>query len=201
MEANRSRARWTYAEFARLPSEGSTRYEVIDGELAVTPAPTGAHQVVVSNLVRILGTFVHGHALGIILPSPIDVLFGEGDYFEPDVVFLRAERALLLGERGIEGAPDLVIEILSPSTAHRDRGIKLDRYRHFRVPVYWIVDLAEGSIEIWRLAEGAEAPEVLPATGRLRWAPVKGGPTLDIPVADIVPGMEGASASEAPGSC
>ena len=177
MEANRSRARWTYAEFARLPSEGSTRYEVIDGELAVTPAPTGAHQVVVSNLVRILGTFVHDHALGTILPSPIDVLFGEGDYFEPDVVFVRAERAHLLG----------------------DRGIKLDRYRHFRVPEYWIVDLAECSIEIWRLAEGAETPEVLAATDRLRWVPLQGGPTLDVPVAEIVPGMEGASASDARG--
>ena len=187
MEANRSRTRWTYAEFARLPSEGSTRYEVIDGELAVTPAPTGAHQLVVSNLVRILGTFVHDHGLGIILPSPVDVLFGEDDYFEPDVVFLRAERAHLLGDRGIEGAPDLVIEILSPSTAHRDRGIKLDRYRHFRVPEYWIVDLAGRSIEVWQLAEGAGTPHALTATGRLRWAPVSGGPALDVAVSEIVP--------------
>jgi len=127
MEANRSRTRWTYAEFARLPSEGNTRYEVIDGELAVTPAPTGAHQVVVSNLMWILGKFVREHALGIVLPSPVDVLFGEGDYLEPDVVFVRTERRHLIGDRGIEGAPDLVIEILSPSTAQRDRGIKLER--------------------------------------------------------------------------
>ena len=187
MEAKRSRARWTYAEFARLPSEGSTRYEVIDGELAVTPAPTGAHQLVVSNLVRILGSFAHEHRLGMVLPSPIDVLLGEGDYFEPDVVFLRAERAHLLGDRGIEAPPDLLIEILSPSTAHRDRGIKLDRYRHFRVPVYWIVDLDDRSVEVWDLAGGAKAPEVLTGTDRLRWAPMSGGPTLEVAVSEILP--------------
>jgi Uma2 family endonuclease len=137
MEANRSRPRWTYAEFARLPSEGSTRYEVIDGELAVTPAPTGDHQRVVAKLVRILDVFAHEHALGEVLPSPIDVLFGEGDYFEPDVIFIRSERADLVGDRGVEAPPDLVVEILSLSTAHRDRGIKLERYRHFGVPEYW----------------------------------------------------------------
>lgn len=188
MEANRSRTRWTYAEFARLPSEGNTRYEVIDGELAVTPAPTGAHQVVVSNLMWILGTFVREHALGIVLPSPIDVLFGEGDYVEPDVVFVRTERRHLIGDRGIEGAPDLVIEILSPSTAHRDRGIKLERYRHFRVPEYWIVDLEAASVEVWRLADRVETPDIVPADGTLRWTPVTGGPTLEMSPSEIVEG-------------
>jgi len=187
MEANRSRTRWTYAEFARLPSEGSTRYEVIDGELAVTPAPTGAHQRVVARLVMILGTFARDHALGEVLPSPIDVLFGEGDYFEPDVIFVRAERAHLVGDRGVEAPPDLVIEILSPSTAHRDRGIKLERYRHFGVPEYWIVDLDARAVEIWRLAESAMAPDVRREGTSLQWAPVSGGPELDVRVADILP--------------
>lgn len=93
MEANRSRPRWTYAEFVRLPSEGSIRYEVIAGELAVTPAPTSGHQQVVTELVRALGNFVHDNHLGRVLVGPIDVLFGEGDYFEPDLVFVRSERA------------------------------------------------------------------------------------------------------------
>jgi Uma2 family endonuclease len=189
MEANRSRTRWTYAEFARLPSEGSTRYEVIDGVLAVTPAPTGAHQLVVSNLVRILGTFARDHALGVVLPSPVDVLFGEGDYFEPDVVYLRAERRHLLGDRGIEGPPDLVVEILSPSTERRDRGIKLERYRHFGVPEYWIVDLEVASVEVLRLAERAETADVVPSNGSFSWAPVSGGPTLEVAVADVLEGV------------
>jgi Uma2 family endonuclease len=185
MEANRSRQRWTYAEFTRLPSEGNTRYEIIDGELAVTPAPTSAHQVVVANLVRILGSFVHEHHLGRVLPSPIDVLFGEGDYVEPDVVFVRAERTHLLGDRGIEGHPDLIVEVLSPSTAHRDRGIKLERYRHFGVPEYWIVDLDARSVEVWRWAEGANVHEMVDDEGKVSWTPSIGGPTLQIRVAEI----------------
>lgn len=187
MEANRSRKRWTYAEFARLPPSGSTRYEVIDDELFVTPSPTGAHQLVVSNLVRILGAFAHEHGLGIALPSPLDVLFAEGDYFEPDVVFLTAARAHLLGDRGIEAPPDLVIEILSPSTERRDRGIKLDRYRLYHVPEYWIVDIAGRAIEVWRLVEGATEPDVLAETDRLRWTPVPDGPTLEVVVSEILP--------------
>jgi len=187
MEANRSRVRWTYEEYMRLPSEGSTRYEVIDGELALTPSPGGPHQLAVSNVVRVLGTFAHEHGLGEVLPSPLDVLFGEGDYLQPDVLFVRADRADLVGPRGIEGRPDLVIEILSPSTAHRDRGTKLERYRHFGVPDYWIVDIDQRAVEVWRFAEGASEPEVLEAGEHFAWTPVPGGPTLEVAVADILP--------------
>ncbi len=185
-EANRSRARWTYAEFARLPSEGGTRYEVIDSELAVTPAPTGAHQLVVAHLVRILGPFAHDHGLGVVIPSPIDVLFAEGDYFEPDVVFMRKRRMHLIGDRGIEGPPDLVIEITSPSTAHRDRGVKLERYRHFGVPEYWIVDLDARVAEIHRLGD-LHGPTLVDELERIRWTPVAGGPTLELTVSDVLP--------------
>jgi Uma2 family endonuclease len=187
MEANRSRKRWTYAEFSRLPSESGTRYEVIDGELAVTPAPTPRHQMVVTDLVVALGTFVRQHGLGRILAGPVDVLFGEGDYLEPDLVFVRADRAHLVSERGIEGPPDLVVEVLSPSTSQRDRGVKLERYRHFGVPEYWIADPDARTIEILRLAEAGGAPEVVPPSGRIAWTPVPGGPTLDVAVAELLP--------------
>jgi Uma2 family endonuclease len=180
--------RWTYDEFVRLPTSGSTRYEVIDGELAVTPAPTSRHQIVVGNLVLALGAFAREHALGTLFPGPIDVLFGEGDYLEPDLAFMRADRAHLVSDRGIEGTPDLVVEILSPSTAHRDRGIKLERYHHFGVPEYWIVDLDARTVEVWRLAEAAEAPKIAGAQGRLRWTPVSGGPTLEVLIEDIIAG-------------
>jgi Uma2 family endonuclease len=117
----------------------------------------------------------------------IDLLFGEGDYFEPDVIFVRAERAHVVGDRGIEAAPDLVTEILSPSIAHRDRGIELERYRHFGVPQYWIVDLEDRAVEIWRLADGVTAPDGRPEGTSFSWAPVGGGPGLDVRVADILP--------------
>lgn len=194
MEANRSRGhppkvgRWTYAEYMRLPMSGSTRYEVIDGELAVTPAPTSWHQRVAANLMRVLGTFVHKHGLGDLLPGPVDVLFGEGDYVQPDLVFVQADRIELVSERGIEGSPDLVIEILSPATAERDRGVKLERYRHFGVAEYWIVDLGARAVEVWRLADSVEAPSIVGEGDTLRWTPVDGGPTLEVAVEEILAG-------------
>jgi Uma2 family endonuclease len=187
MEANRSRMRWTYDEYMRLPTSGSMRFEVIDGELAVTAAPSGQHQRMVTNLIVTLGPFVHKRRLGTLLVGPIDVLFAAGDYLQPDVVFVKADREHLVSSRGIEGPPDLVVEILSPSTAHRDRGIKLARYRHFGVPDYWIVDLGAGAIERWRLGEEAQSPEVTRAGDHLRWTPVVGGPTLEIPIVEVVP--------------
>lgn len=188
MEARRTPARWTYAEFARLPSETSTRYEVIAGELVVTPAPGTRHQRIVTTLVSLLDPFVRAHRLGTILAGPVDVLFAEGDYLEPDLVFVRKERRGILSDRGIEGAPDLVVEIVSPSTAGRDRGLKRERYAHFGVPEYWIVDPDERVIERWRLGNAAERPEI--AREMLIWRPVPGGPVLEVPVGEVTAGLE-----------
>jgi Uma2 family endonuclease len=186
MGAERTRTRWTYAEFARLPSEGGTRYEVIDDELYVTPAPGTRHQRIVTDLVVHLGAFVRSHGLGELFVSPFDVLFAEGDYMEPDLVFVRRDRVGLLSDRGVEGAPDLVVEVLSPSTAGRDRGIKLDRYRLFGVPEYWIIDAESRTVDIWKLAEGADEPVTLSATEGLRWQPMPGGPVLDLPLEELL---------------
>ena len=186
MEANRSRVRWTYAEFARLPTSGSTRYEIIDDELVVTPAPGTRHQRIATDLITVLNTHVRAHGLGEVYAAPFDVLLAEGDFLEPDLVFVRADRLHVLSDRGVEGAPDLVVEILSPSTAARDRGVKLERYRHYGVGEYWIVDPDARAIEVWRLAEGAEAPEVIGAGQALRWTPGPGGETLELVVAELL---------------
>ena len=182
MEARSTMGRWTYAEFARLPSEGGTRHEIIQGKLHVTPAPTPRHQRVVAELVRVLRSFAREHGLGEVLPGPIDVLFAEGDYLEPDVVFVHRSREALLTERGIEGSPDLVVEVASPSTEARDRGLKLERYRHFGVPEYWIVDPDARTVEVWKLAEGAKQPVVLGPGDTLPWAPGSGQAALDVPL-------------------
>lgn len=183
MEAKSTGKRWTYAEFARLPEAGSARYEIIDDELYVTPSPGLHHQRIVTRLVVTLYGFVKEHDLGEVFVSPFDVLFGEGDYVEPDVLFVRADRGDVVTDRGIEGPPDLVIEVLSPSTESRDRGIKLERYRHFRVPEYWIVDPDERTVEVWRLAE--PAPVVLGAADVFRWRPAPGGAELEVPLAEL----------------
>jgi Uma2 family endonuclease len=189
MEAHRTPTRWTWAEFARLPSEGSTRYEVIAGELVVSPAPGLRHQGVVGELVTRLNGLIRDRDLGYVYPGPVDVIFAEGDYLEPDVAFVRKGREAILTDRGIEGPPDLVIEVLSPSTESRDRGLKLERYRHFDVGEYWIVDPDKRSIEIWKLAEAATEPVALGSDDRLRWSPAPGVAELDVPVAEVFRGV------------
>lgn len=156
MEAERTRTRWTYAEFARLPSEGSTRYEIIADELYVTPSPSPRHQRVVTDLVSLLNEFVRSHDLGHLFVSPLDVLFAEGDYVEPDLLFVRRDRAGILTDRGVEGAPDLVVEVLSPSSRDYDRDLKRKRYLENGVAEVWIADADERWIEVWR--PGREEP-------------------------------------------
>lgn len=98
-------------------------------------------------------------------------------------MFVRKERRGIVSDRGIEGPPDLVVEILSPSTAERDRGLKRERCAHFGVPEYWIVDPDERVIERWRFGDAAQAPEV--AREILVWRPVAGDPVLEIPVHEV----------------
>jgi len=188
MEANRTRHRWTYEEYARLPQPSEargTRFEVIDGELYVTPGPSLRHQLIVTELTALLYRFVEANGLGKVLVSPFDVLFAEGDYVEPDIMFVRAGREDILTERGIEGPPDLLIEVLSPSTAARDLGIKLDRYRLFGVTEYWVIDPDERTVLVWRLADGASEPISLGMADTLRWQPLADGPLFEISVAQL----------------
>jgi Uma2 family endonuclease len=185
MEAKSTRKRWTYSEFARLPTSGTTRYEIIDDELVVTPAPTSRHQRVVTDPVTLLNVFARSNALGQVFTALLDVLFAEGDYFEPHIVFVRRGRVDLISDRGVEGPPDLVVEVLSPSTEGRDRGVKLDRYRLFGVPEYWVVDPDERTIEVWDLAQGVAEPAVHGDGDVLRWTPAVSGPTLDIDLVEL----------------
>lgn len=185
MEAKSTRKRWTYAEFARLPTSGSTRYEIIDDELVVTPSPGLKHQRVVKRLVVMLDGFVGARDLGEVFVSPFDVLLAEGDYLEPDVLFVRKDRADVVTDRGIEGPPDLVAEVLSPATEARDRGSKLERYRLYGVPEYWIVDPDKETVDVWRLGEGASDPVVLERADTLRWEPVAGKATLEIALQEL----------------
>lgn len=177
MEAKSRRQRWTYADYARLPmpsEAGGTRYEVIDHELYVTPSRGRRHQAVVMHLSWLLYGFVRENELGKVLVSPFDVLFAEGDYLEPDILFVRKSRADIVTERGIEGPPDLVVEVLSPSTASRDRGIKLERYRLYGVAEYWVIDPDERTVEVWELGDGAASPLALGPDATLEWTPEPG---------------------------
>jgi Uma2 family endonuclease len=173
--------RWTYDEFARLPDDGN-RYEVIGGELYVSPAPQPLHQEIAARLFELLRPFARTNGLGRVLHGPIDVLFGEGDYLEPDLVFIRRGRRGVYTKRGLESAPDLIVEVISPTTGLRDRGVKRERYAHFGVPEYWIVDPSAERIEVYR--PESETPAVL-ARDVLEWQPVPRGPKLAIDLVEL----------------
>jgi Uma2 family endonuclease len=134
----RSRVRYAADYIWEAPDDGN-RYEVIDGELYVSPPPSWAHQTTSDALVGILRPFVRAHRLGHVVSAPGVILEPESGV-QPDVVFVSNERAEQISERGVEGAPDLVVEILSPSTRSRDRRVKLRRYAAAKVPYYWILD-------------------------------------------------------------
>ena len=188
MATHPARRGWSYAEFARLPDDGN-RYEIIGGELFVTPAPRPLHQRVATKLATMLETFVEMHGLGWVVTGPIDVLFGEGDYLEPDLVFLGVEQEHLLSDRGIEGAPNLVVEVLSPTTALRDRGIKRDRYALFGVREYWVVDVDNRRVEVHHLADDPHAAPRI-AIETLEWRPAGlDGPMLALRLDEIMRGF------------
>jgi len=149
-----TRVTLTYKDYEALPADGR-RYELHEGELSVTPAPSPAHQQVARNLSLVLHQHAKTHGLGEVLFSPIDCILSDITIVQPDIVYLDAGRLSAISARGIEGPPTLVIEILSPSTAQIDRGAKFQLYARHGVPHYWIVDLEARSIETYTLTEGA----------------------------------------------
>jgi Uma2 family endonuclease len=142
-----SRSKLTYDDYVSLPDDRN-RYEIVDGELAVTPSPRVSHQRVSGNLYRPLHRYVQENASGLLLYAPVDVILDRSTVVVPDLVFVRTERTAIVNERGIDGAPDLVVEILSKGTARRDRGVKLQLYARFGVEHYWIVDPARRIVEV-----------------------------------------------------
>jgi Uma2 family endonuclease len=139
--------RFTYEDYARLPDD--RRYEVIDGELFLTPAPTPFHQIVKGRIERLLEEHVEEQALGIVLDAPCDVVLSRFDVLQPDIFFISSERLAVIGEKYISDAPDLVVEVLSPGTRKRDRILKARRYARFGVGEMWIADPDKKTIEVY----------------------------------------------------
>src|SRR5579883_593429 len=153
---------WTYADLLDIPEDISKRYEIIDGELYVSPSPRLPHQ---RNLIR-LADFLRPAeeaGKGVRYTGPVDVVLDEGNVFVPDLVFISTERLAIAQETHIQGAPDLVVEVLSPSTKHRDLGVKLETYARHGVRFYWVVDTYSRSIQVFELQEqgGFAEPRLL----------------------------------------
>ena len=145
--------RLTYEDYCLLPDNGK-RYEIIDGELFVTPSPLRRHQQVLANVLYYLTDFVKNHDLGFVYPAPFDVVFSQFDVVEPDILYISNARASVVTEKNVQGAPDLVVEVLSESTAKIDRTTKLKLYARYGVGEYWVIDPLTSAVEIYRLVAG-----------------------------------------------
>jgi Uma2 family endonuclease len=140
----------TYEDYVLLPNDGN-RYEILEGELAVTPAPGTKDQIASGNLFLLLAQHVKQRDLGRVFDAPIDLILESTSVLQPDLLFVSKARQHVITERAIEGSPDLVIEILSPTTSRTDRVTKAQIYARHKVAAYWIVDPDQESIEIYLL--------------------------------------------------
>ena len=145
--------RWTYADYAALPDDGN-RYEIIAGVLYTTPAPGAGHQSVSARLVTFLVTHVEFAGLGRVFAAPVDVELAPDTVVQPDIVVILSANLDRITPSRIIGAPDLVVEILSPGTAGYDRREKQDAYARSGVGEYWIVDPGAQSVELLSLDQG-----------------------------------------------
>jgi len=146
MTMKQAKVRYTYSDYLLLPED--KRYEVLDGEIYVVAAPNTRHQRVSLNLKLALFQHVKHMNLGMILDAPYDVILSDENVVQPDILFVRTDRSDIIGEANLKGAPDLVIEILSPGTHSKDLKLKRKTYARFGIQEYWIVDPEAETAEV-----------------------------------------------------
>ena len=144
---------WTYEDYAALPDDGR-RYEIVNGVLVMAPAPGTGHQSIVVRLSHYLFTHVELAGLGRVFPGPVDVELGPKNVYQPDFVVLLNAHLERVAEKKISGAPDLAVEIASPSTAAYDRLTKYQTYAQAGIPEYWIVKPTRRTVEVLVLENG-----------------------------------------------
>ncbi len=177
--------RWTADRVRALPDDAN-RYELVSGELVVTPSPRAMHQSAISELEARLRPFAAGVG-AYVLHSPADVSLGEDELLQPDLFACRTASGRLPRDWSDISTLLLGVEVTSPSTARYDRTLKRLRYQRARVPEYWIVDLDARLIERWRPDDAR--PEIL--AERLVWQPVEGRPSLEIELAAMFAEIHG----------
>lgn len=142
----------TYQDYLNVPDDG--RYELLDGELIMVASPNEDHQIVSMELGTLLHSFVKANDLGRVFHAPFDVLLSETDVVQPDLLFISREREQIRTPANIQGSPDLIVEILSPSTARRDWRDKRELYARHGVSEYWIVDPANKMLWVMLRSDG-----------------------------------------------
>ncbi|RKY62808.1 MAG: Uma2 family endonuclease [Candidatus Latescibacterota bacterium] len=178
-EAVARKKKVSYLDYLFLPDDGK-RYEVIDGEVYMTPAPTTGHQDVLGRLWDIVFRFVSARGMGRVFFAPVDVVLSDYDVVQPDLIYVGRDREDIVHREGIRGAPDWVVEVTSPTTSLRDRVEKRALYERYGVGEYWVVDPEARQVEVWILEEGKyRGPEVYVAEDEV---PVWTVPGLTVPL-------------------
>ena len=141
----------TYDDYLKTPDD--ERWELLRGELIMVPGPNTAHQRITLNLVRFLSAFVEENALGEVFISPYDVVLSRNNVLQPDLLFVSRDQQSIITEANIQGAPALVVEVISPSTASKDRELKRRIYAEHGVGEYWLVDPDSRTISVMSLQD------------------------------------------------
>ena len=142
----------TYEDYLQFPDDGK-RHEIIEGDHYMTPAPRTKHQKISINLATPMAAFAKQKSLGLVLTAPCDVMLSDENVVQPDLLFVSAARAAIVTEDNIQGAPDIVVEILSESSRKKDEVTKRKLYERFAVKEYWIVDPELEIVKIFKLAQ------------------------------------------------
>ena len=178
MVTQRVQIKYTYEDYKHTPED--KRYELIDGELILTAAPRRAHQRTDMKLTLRLGDYVEENDLGEVYSAPFDVVLADTDVVQPDLLFVSKERLHIINDDNVRGAPDLVIEILSPSTAGRDRTIKRVLYAKHGVKEYWLVDTDARNITVMILGDNGFELANIYGEGQTLTSPTLEGFTLNL---------------------
>jgi Uma2 family endonuclease len=141
-----------------LIPEGAPRQELIEGDLVIAPSPSSFHQDILLNLGTIFRDYLRANPIGKIFVAPLDTYLSDINVYQPDLLFIRKQNLAIVEEHGVEGAPDLAIEILSKTTAKYDLGIKRSIYARTGVEELWIIDPTKRTLAVYRLTENSETP-------------------------------------------
>jgi len=174
----------TYDDFVLFPDDGK-RHELIDGEHYVTTSPNLKHQAVSANLLGAIWAYLRQNPLGKVYGAPLDVVFSHFDVVEPDLLYVSEARRAVLTAKNVQGAPDLFVEIGSPSTRRRDEKLKHQLYEGFDVTEYWVVDPDIDVVRVYRRVEGKyqRAHELSLDHGDVLTTPLL--PSLELPLSEI----------------
>jgi Uma2 family endonuclease len=176
-----STIRFNYQDYLQLPED--KRYEILEGDLYVVPAPNTRHQRISKRIQTALILQIEQKGLGEVFGAPYDVVFSDENIAQPDILFVRKERIAIIGEANLPGAPDLVVEILSPGTRKKDFAIKRKIYAKFGVREYWIVDPDANTLEVLTWKETGYITAGVYGESERLVSPLL--PGIDLPLADI----------------